>query len=73
MFPTIFALSVSGMGNLSKRASSFLMMSPIGGAVGTLAMGFVADHSDMSTSFVVPMCGYAVVLSFAIYMSIKKK
>lgn len=73
MFPTIFALSVSGMGNLSKRASSFLMMSPIGGAVGTLAMGYVADHADMSTSFVVPMCGYAVVLAFAIYMSMRKK
>lgn len=72
MFPTIFALSVSGMGNLSKRASSFLMMSPIGGAVGTLAMGFVADHTDMSTSFIVPMCGYAVVLVFAIYMSTRK-
>ncbi len=70
MFPTIFALSVSNMGNLSKRASSFLMMSPIGGAIGTLAMGFVADHTDMSTSFIVPMCGYAVVLSFAIYMSV---
>ncbi len=73
MFPTIFALSVSGMGNLSKRASSFLMMSPIGGAVGTLAMGYVADHAGMSTSFAVPMCGYAVVLAFAIYMSARKK
>ncbi|MCM1451085.1 MAG: sugar MFS transporter [Clostridium sp.] len=71
MFPTIFALSVSGIGNLSKRASSFLMMSPIGGAIGTLCMGFVADHSNMSISFVVPMCGYAVVLAFAIYMSLR--
>ena len=34
MFPTIFALSLRGLGNHTKRASSYLMMSPIGGAVG---------------------------------------
>ncbi len=31
MFPTIFALSLRGLGNHTKRASSFLMMSPVGG------------------------------------------
>ena len=67
MFPTIFAMSLKGLGNLSKLASSFLMMSPIGGAVGTLSMGLVADAAGMSISFLVPLAGYAVVLLFALY------
>ena len=65
MFPTIFALSLKGMGNHTKRASSFLMMSPAGGAVGPLLMGWVADHYGMSLSFVVPCFGYVVVFLYA--------
>lgn len=66
MFPTIFALSVSGLGSLTKRASSFLMMSPIGGAVGTVLMAYAADTMSMSAAFIVPMLGYAVVLCYAL-------
>ncbi len=67
MFPTIFALSLSGLGGLTKLGSSFLMMSPIGGAIGTLTMGYIADRAGMSLSFLVPMAGHAVVLLFAMY------
>lgn len=67
MFPTIFAISLGGLGNLTKLGSSFLMMSPIGGAVGTLAMGYIADSCGMRLSFLVPMAGYAIVLLFACY------
>ena len=65
MFPTIFAISLQGLGDYTKRASSFLMMSPIGGAVGPLLMGYVADLSTMSLSFLVPFAGYVVVLVYA--------
>ena len=65
MFPTIFAISLRGLGDYTKRASSFLMMSPRGGAVGPLLMGYVADISTMSFSFVVPLFGYAVVLIYS--------
>ena len=41
MFPTIFALSLQGLGPLTKRASSLLMMTPIGGAIGPFLMGSV--------------------------------
>ena len=51
MFPTIFAISLKGLGGKTKRASSFLMMSPVGGAVGPVLMGYVADNSTMSLSF----------------------
>lgn len=72
MFPTIFALSLNGLGRLTKLGSSFLMMSPIGGAIGTLTMGYVADTAGMSLSFLVPMAGYGVVLLFALYYVSRK-
>ena len=65
MFPTIFALSLRGLGNHTKRASSYLMMSPIGGAVGPLLMGYVADQSSMSFSFIVPLLSFIVVMMYA--------
>ncbi len=66
MFPTIFALSLKGLGIHTKRASSFLMMSPVGGVVGPLLMGVVADHTDsMVWAFVVPWVAYVVVWFYA--------
>lgn len=65
MFPTIFAISLKGLGVYTKRASSFLMMSPIGGAVGPLLMGYVADTTNMSMSFMVPLISFFVVLCYA--------
>ena len=65
MFPTIFALSLRGLGNHTKRASSFLMMSPVGGVVGPLLMGLVADYTTMVMAFIVPLAAYCVVWCYA--------
>lgn len=68
MFPTIFAISLRGLGAKTKRASSFLMMTPVGGAVGPLLMGIAADSwRSMSLSFIVPLVGFIVVFLFAAY------
>jgi len=72
MFPTIFALTISGVGRAAKIASSFLMMTPLGGAVGTLLMGLTADATSMSTAFIVPAAGYALVLVYALAVAAKK-
>ncbi len=66
MFPTIFAITISGCGKSTKIASSFLMMTPLGGAVGTLLMGWVASNSSMSTAFIVPCVAYCAVLAYSI-------
>ena len=66
MFPTIFAVSLRGLGNHTKRASSYLMMTLIGGAVGPLMMGYVGDMTSMSFSFIIPLVSYAVVLLYAL-------
>lgn len=67
MFPTIFAISLKGLGVYTKRASSYLMMSPVGGAIGPVLMGYVADNSNMSWSFAVPFVSFCVVLFYAWY------
>lgn len=68
MFPTIFAITITGCGRATKIASSFLMMTPLGGAVGTSLMGLVADHTSMSTSFIVPTLAYSAVLIYGLML-----
>jgi FHS family L-fucose permease-like MFS transporter len=65
MFPTIFSLALHGLGNLTKSASSLLMMTPIGGC-GFLLMSLIADSTGaMSLPFVIPFLCYFIVLLFA--------
>ena len=64
MFPTIFTLALQGLGNLTKSASSLLMMTPIGGCF-FLLMGYVADQTNLVLPFMIPFIGYFVVLLFA--------
>ncbi len=69
MFPTIFAITISGIPRRDvKIASSFLMMTPIGGAIGTFMMGYIADITSMSTAFIVPACGYLFVLIYSLFL-----
>jgi fucose permease len=61
MFPTIFALGIFGLGERAKRASAYIVMSIVGGAILPKLMGAVADHYDMSRGFIVPMFCFAVI------------
>ena len=47
------------------------MMSPVGGVIGPLLMGYVADASSMVTAFIVPWMGYAVVAVYG-YVMLRK-
>src|SRR5205085_7531088 len=55
MFPTIFALGIFGLGARAKKASAFIVMAIMGGAILPKLMGYVADKFDMSRGFIVPM------------------
>ncbi|WP_446809202.1 sugar MFS transporter [Methylomonas sp. 2BW1-5-20] len=61
MFPTIFALGIFGLGQRAKKASSFIVMAIMGGAILPKLMGHVADNYDLSRGFIVPMFCFAVV------------
>lgn len=65
MFPTIFSLTLRGLGGLTKSASSILMMTPVGGC-GFMLMGLVADNTgNLVIPFVIPLVGFALVLAYA--------
>ena len=55
MFPTIFALGIFGLGARAKKASAYIVMAIMGGAILPKLMGYVADQYDMSRGFIVPM------------------
>lgn len=42
-----------------------MMMTPLGGAVGTTLMGWAADSWGIATAFVVPCAGYVPVMLYA--------
>ena len=64
MFPTIFALGIFGLGEKAKKASSFIVMAIMGGAILPKVMGAVADKYDLSRGFIVPMLCFAVVAAY---------
>jgi MFS transporter, FHS family, L-fucose permease len=61
MFPTIFALGIFGLGARAKKASAFIVMAIMGGAILPKFMGYVADKFDMSRGFIVPMLCFGFV------------
>ncbi|HEY6123893.1 MAG TPA: L-fucose:H+ symporter permease [Steroidobacteraceae bacterium] len=65
MFPTIFSMSLRGLGIYTKSGSSFLVMAIIGGAVFTALMGYISRESSINLAYVVPAACFAVVLLFA--------
>jgi FHS family L-fucose permease-like MFS transporter len=65
MFPTIFATSVQGLGNLTKTGSSLLVMSIIGGGALTMIMGLISDASHIRTAFIVTTICFAVIALYA--------
>lgn len=65
MFPTIFALSIRGLGPLTKAGASLQVMSIIGGAVLTALMGYVSDHSSIAFAMLVPAGCFVAIFVFA--------
>ncbi|OKL40079.1 L-fucose:H+ symporter permease [Pontibacter flavimaris] len=65
MFPTIFSLSIQGLGAKTKQGSSLLIMSIVGGAVLPVVMGGVSDSYNIRVAYLVPAACFLVVLYFA--------
>jgi MFS transporter, FHS family, L-fucose permease len=67
MFPTIFALGIKDLGPETKKASSYIVMSIVGGAVFPPVMGLIADHTSMSVGFFAPIPFFLFIMYYAIY------
>ncbi len=69
MFPTIFAASIRGLGDLTKLGSSLIVMAIIGGAVFTAVMGLVSDATGhIRFAMLVPLACFVAVAAFAMAM-----
>jgi len=68
MFPTIFALGIKDLGEETKIASSFLVMSIVGGAFFPLIMGRISDATggNIQLAYIVPMICFVAVFLFAV-------
>jgi FHS family L-fucose permease-like MFS transporter len=73
MFPTIFALSIRGLGSKTKIGSSLVIMAIVGGAVFPVIMGRISDLTTIQTAYIVPALCFLVVFYFALKNSAVKK
>lgn len=64
MFPTIFAMGVKNLGSRTKLGSSCMIMAIVGGAIMPYLMGLVADRSLTSTSYLLPLVCFVVVVVY---------
>lgn len=66
MFPTIFSLSIRGLGQKTKLGSSLIIMGIVGGAIIPPIMGKVSDLSNIKFAYLVPIVSFSYILYFAI-------
>jgi FHS family L-fucose permease-like MFS transporter len=65
MFPTVFSLSIRGLGQKTKLGSSLIIMGIVGGATIPPIMGLVSDASNIKFAYLVPIVCFSYILYFA--------
>ena len=73
MWPSIFALSVAGLGKYTSQGSAFLIMMILGGAIIPPVQGILADTSGIHFSYIVPFLCFVYLVYFAIKVSSELK
>ncbi|EXJ92211.1 MFS transporter, FHS family, L-fucose permease [Capronia epimyces CBS 606.96] len=69
IFPTIFTLSIRGLGRHTKRGSSWIVASVCGGALFPALTGLAADHMTYHKAMCVPLAGFFVSFAYPIYLN----
>jgi len=72
VFPTMFTLTLRGLGRHTKRGASWLVASIASGIVFAPAMGAAADAMGTQKALVVPLVAMTVAASYPIYLSLFK-
>jgi FHS family L-fucose permease-like MFS transporter len=65
MWPSIFALSITGLGKYTSQGSSFLIMMILGGAIIPPVQGTFADNYGIHISYIIPVLGFIYLIYFA--------
>ena len=64
MFPTIFTLSLEGLGDLKAQASGLLCMAIVGGAIIPFLFGNLIDGFGFKTAFILTILCYGYILFY---------
>ncbi|WP_299837543.1 sugar MFS transporter [uncultured Tenacibaculum sp.] len=72
MFPTIFTLSLEGLGDLKAQASGLLCMAIVGGAIVPFIFGGLIDNFGFKTAFILTLICYAYIWYFGRTKSLVK-
>lgn len=69
MFPTIYGLTMTGLGSDTKIAGSGHIMAILGGAIITAFQGIVSDQTGIvNYSYVIPLLCFLIVVAFSMYI-----
>lgn len=66
MFPNIFSLGLSGLGELTSRGSSLMVAAIVGGALIPLGQGHLADAIGLHHAFIIPTVCYLYIAVFGV-------
>ena len=66
MFPTIFTMSLNGLGDTRPHASGLLCTAIFGGAVIPPLFGVLIDHYGFKSAFLLPIICYAFIYYFSV-------
>ncbi|KAJ9653289.1 hypothetical protein H2198_007533 [Neophaeococcomyces mojaviensis] len=69
IFPTIFTLSIRGLGRHTKRGSSWIVAAVSGGALFPALTGLLADKKGYHLAMGVPLAGFFVSFCYPIYLN----
>lgn len=72
MFPTIFTLSIDGIGELKPKGSGLLCTAIVGGAIIPPLFGYLTDHIGFKTALFFIIICYSYILWFG-YKNLRKK
>ncbi|BFM11173.1 L-fucose:H+ symporter permease [Simiduia litorea] len=66
MFPTIFALAITGLGRLTSNGAGLICLSIVGGAIIPLMQGMLADGIGLQISFILPLVCYVYIAVYGL-------
>ena len=72
IFPTIFTLSLRGLGRHTKRGASFLVSSICGGAFWPPMTGAIIDAKGAQVAMLMPLIGFLISGTYPIYLNLYK-
>ena len=66
MFPTIFSLALSGLGENTSKGSGLLCLAIVGGAIVPVLQGLLADTIGLQLSFILPLICYLYIAYYGV-------